>query len=144
MKMRPKLFTLEEANALIPELERRLSGLLEKKENYTRCHDELLMHELISHADNQGGLFPISIGLEEEVRLLETAIVKLEEDIRSIQALGCVIRNVEQGWIDFLGEWKNEQIYFCWKKGETSIQHYHSLKGDMTERRPLSGEPCQS
>ncbi len=138
MKIRPKVFTLEEANLLLPELEKRLSALLEKKENYTRHHDELLMHELIAHAENKGGLFPVSIGLEEEIRLLEAAIVRLEEDIRSIQALGCVLRNVEQGWVDFLGEWKGEQIYFCWRKGESSIQFYHPLKGDMTERRPLA------
>ncbi len=137
MKMRPKMFTLEEANQLLPEIESRLAGLLEKKENYTRRHDELLMHELIAHAENKDGLFPVAIGLDEEVRLLETAIVNLEEDIRSIQALGCVLRNVERGWVDFFGEWKGEQIYFCWKRGESSIQFYHPLKGDMSERRPL-------
>ncbi len=137
MKMRPKVFTLEEANQLLPEIETRLNGLIEKKENYTRLHDELLMHDLIAHAENKDGLFPVAIGLEEEVRHLETAIVRLEEDIRSIQELGCVLRNLEQGWVDFLGEWKGEQIYFCWKRGETSIQFYHPLKADMTERRPL-------
>ena len=44
MKIGARIFTLEEANALLPEIDSHLSRLADKKEAYARRHDELLMH----------------------------------------------------------------------------------------------------
>jgi hypothetical protein len=139
MKVSPKLFSLEEANSMLPELETRLSRLLEKKEDYARRHDELLMHELIIDAERHGGLSQETADLEEEIRTLETAIADLEKDIHAIHELGCIVRNVEKGWVDFLGRWRGELIYFCWRRGEMSIQFYHPLH-DSIQRRSLAEE----
>ena len=139
MKNRPHLFLLEEANALLPELEKRLSSLLEKKENYARRHDELFMHELIVRAEQHGGLFPLPDDeLEERMHLLEKSITGLEKDIHEIHDLGCILRSLEKGWVDFLGRLEGELIYFCWQRGEKSIQFYHHLQKDITERLPLT------
>ena len=39
-----RVFSKEEADALLPELERRLKLLRAKKETYSRTHDLLFMH----------------------------------------------------------------------------------------------------
>ena len=139
MKNRPRLFSLEEANALLPELEKSLRSLLEKKENHARHHDELFMHELIIQAEQRGGLFPEPDDeLEERMRHFEKGITGFEKDIEKIKEWGCVLRNLEKGWVDFLGEHEGELIYFCWRRGEKTIQFYHRIGKDMTERLPLA------
>ena len=46
-KKKRRVFSWEEANGLLPELERLLRRLQQKKEIYTRTHDALFMHELV-------------------------------------------------------------------------------------------------
>ena len=137
MKNRPRVFSLDEANALLPELEILLTDLLKKKEKHARSHDELLIHELVAqaekHSDSQNGLQEF----EQAAQTLEGELADLEKSIQRICELGCVLRHVENGWVDFLGEREGESVYFCWKRGEKTIQYFHPFKDDMTARLPL-------
>ncbi len=137
MKVERRLFTLEEANALIPKLEARFSHLLQKKEQYLKRHDELFMHQLLADAEQHANLSTQTEDLEKEIHELETSILDMEKDIHEIRQWGCILRNVNTGYVDFLGQWNGEKIYFCWKKGEKDIQYYHSLQNDKSDRRPL-------
>ena len=132
-----RIFSLDEVNALLPELEVRISKFLQKKEMYARRHDEVLMHELINRAEQNDSLLPDTLDLDQDVRELESAITYLEKDVREILALGGVLRNVEKGWVDFLGEWQGQKIYFCWKMGEKTVQYYHDLEDSNDERKCL-------
>ena len=132
-----RVFTLDEANALIPEIEVRLARLLEKKEQYLKRHDELFLYELLAQAEHQAGMTSDPEDLEKEIHALEGSIHGLEKDLRQIRELGCIIRNIEKGWVDFLGKLGGEYVYFCWHRGDFKISYYHSLKGGMTERKPL-------
>lgn len=134
-----RVFSIDEANSLLPELDNRLMRLIKKKESYAQHHDRLLMHELLAQAEHSSGSDTDYLtDFEEEARALETSIQGLEKDLSEIRSLGCILRNIEKGWVDFLGRWKEELVYFCWRRGEESIQYYHPLKGGMTERRKLS------
>ena len=133
--MKTRLFTLDEANRLIPELQKSISDILEKKETYARRHDALFMGELLRHAE--ANPFHADSDLETEIHQMEEAIASLEHDLKRIRELGCVVRNLERGFIDFLSEHEGEKIYFCWKSGENSIQFYHPVNDRMQKRLPL-------
>ena len=66
----------------IPELEERLQRMTEKKEVYSRQHDELFMHELLAQAEHHAGVGTEMFDLEEEIASLEQSILELEEDVR--------------------------------------------------------------
>ncbi len=138
MKSIPRLFTLDEANALLPQIEALLQMFLEKKEAYERLHDVFFMHELLAKAaPSGGGVHESSGGLDEEARQLDHSVSELEHEIDKIRSFGCIVRNLDRGWIDFLGRSQNgEQIYFCWKRGEKSIVFYHPVN-DTTQRLPF-------
>lgn len=123
----PKVFSLHEANQLIPELERLLGDLEKKYETFKHLQDELFFGELLE------GDPPPEIKFQE----LENALVQMEEEIRKIQRLGCLLRHLQQGLVDFLAQRGREWIYYCWRLGEKEIQYYHTLRGGFLERRPL-------
>ena len=102
-------------------------------------HDELFLYELIAQAEHKAGVQTDPEDLENEFHKLETSISGLEKDLKQIRSLGCVIRNLEKGWVDFLGRIGEEYVYYCWKSGEEQIQFYHSLKGGMKDRKLLNG-----
>ena len=137
MEFQPKVFSLEEANALIPELETLLACLDGKKEACERLHDMLLMDELLREAEAvQGAATAASGHLEEEARRLDGSVVEIRREMEKIKALGCILRSLERGWIDFPGRLAGQAVYFCWRRGEKTIQFY-SVDSKSSERLPL-------
>ena len=138
MKIQPRVFSLEEANAVIPQLEILFGKLDGKKDVFARRHDELFMHELLVNAEPQHAADDSKHQLDHEAQTLDDLVIKVQRDIAEIHQLGCIIRNLEFGWIDFLTRRGNAMIYFCWKRGEKFIQFYHLLDCNAAERNPLN------
>jgi len=133
-----KLFTLDEVNAMIPEMENRLALLHNKKAAYLRAHDALFVHELVHEAEKTIDLPTDSDAVEEDVRALESAIEALAEEVEVLKKQGCLIRNLERGLVDFPAEKKGEIIYLSWKKGEAAVEYYRASP-EADQRLPLNG-----
>ena len=128
MPIQRKIFSLEEANALLPRLEKLLSDLEEKRQAFKELHDELFFEELLEEASPP----------EEKIQELETILTSLEQEIEKIHELGCLLRHPERGWVDFLARKEKEWVFYCWRRGEKEVGHYHSLRGGYLERQPLN------
>jgi hypothetical protein len=135
-----RTFTLQEANALLPELENRLKHLLNKKETYGRTHDLLFMHELVCAAERSNGFLEEEDDLEAGIHALEEAIEDLAKDVEAIFAMGCLLRNIEKGHVEFFGAHDGEEVYFSWQLGEPRVGHYRPLGKKVHESVPLSGK----
>lgn len=135
--IRPRLFSIEEANALLPELDSRLGRIEHKRKNCASLQDEILMHELLVQTERQAGIFEESAPLESTLLALENLLLELEREIKEILAIGCCVRSLERGWIDFPGARGEERVYYCWRRGETSVQFFHGAESKTTERYPL-------
>ena len=130
MTNRVKVFSLEEANALLPEIELLLTEFEEKHEAFQRLEDHLFFEEILDNATPH----------ETKLRELEERLVALEREIEKIRTLGCLLRHPERGWVDFLARRDKEWICYCWRRGEQKIKFYHTLRGGFFERQ-LLGEP---
>jgi hypothetical protein len=128
MKPPYRIFSLEEANALIPQLEALLADLEKKQESFRRLQDELFFEELLGDSP------PSELQLKE----LEHTLSDLEKELKMIRSFGCLLRHPERGLVDFLAKKEEEWIYFCWRKGECRIEFYHTLRGGYFERKPLA------
>lgn len=138
-KKKSRTFTLQEADALVPELEKCLKLLRTKKETYSRTHDLLFMHELVCMAERNHGLFEEKDDLEDGIHALEEAIEELAKDIDAIFARGCLLRNIERGHVEFFGTHDGREVYFSWCVGEPCVGHYRPLGKKIHERVPLPG-----
>ena len=136
-KKKSRIFTLQEADALLPELEKCLKFLRTKKEAYSRTHDLLFMHELVCTAERTHGFLEEEDGLENGIHALEEAIEELAKDIEAIFAMGCFLRNIETGHIEFPGHHEGFRVYFSWRLGEPCVGHYRSSGKKVHERMPL-------
>jgi len=142
-KKKHKVFSLHQANGLLPDLEKRLRHLQSKKEAYSRTHDSLFMHELICAAERSNGLAEGQDDLETGIHALEEAIEELAKDVEAIFASGSILRNIEKGQVEFLGEHDGETVYFSWKLGEPEIVYYRALHSPLHERRALPANPAK-
>jgi hypothetical protein len=59
------------------------------------------------------------------------------EELSWFQARGIVVRDVEQGLIDFPARRDGRQIYLCWRLGEDAVDFWHDTETGFGGRQPL-------
>ncbi|KAA3661764.1 MAG: DUF2203 family protein [Chloroflexi bacterium] len=126
--MRPKYFTVEEANALLPKIEPLVAKLLEKRAKVTHMRSQIpeLMGDLRSN---------IATADTSEMMLDFVDIERLRDEI---QSHGCVIKSINAGLVDFLADQNGRDVFLCWQYGEDKVSHFHDLNAGFNGRKPLS------
>ena len=101
----------------------------------------MLLHDLLCTSETSAGVVASEeeSHREQQAQILDFTFAELEREIEQIHALGCILRNVREGWVDFLSRRGAQWIYFCWRRGEKSVQFYHpAVRGAAIDRYPLA------
>jgi hypothetical protein len=129
-----KLFSPERANALISKLEPLIEELLRRRRELAIKlleSDPALHHSPPSRprlAAARSALPPPKFGeLKREIGRL----------IYRIEALGCVVKDIDLGLVDFPSMIGDEPVYLCWKLGEPEVEYWHGLDEGFSCRKPL-------
>jgi hypothetical protein len=135
--MRPQYFTLNEANALLP----RLSDLLLQMKESKAKHDQLREKatEYVHRMSSNGHV--IEMELNETRQELTKATAELNSLIERGRELGCEVKDIDQGLVDFRTERDGREVYLCWKLGEPEVRWWHELDTGFAGRRPLEIKP---
>ena len=135
--MRPQYFTLNEANALLP----RLSDLLLQMKESKAKHDQLREKatEYVHRMSSNGHV--IEMELNETRQELAKAAAELNSLIERGRELGCEVKDIDQGLVDFRTERDGREVYLCWKLGEPEVRWWHELDTGFAGRRPLEIKP---
>lgn len=122
-----KTFTLEEANQLIPRLNQILDELIEARDQLAR--EGVQLHSLLQRAGGNGG----NQHSNAYYLLLERFNARLSE----LEALGCELKDLDQGLVDFPTYRDGKLVYLCWQRGEDRIRYWHTLDAGFAGRQPL-------
>lgn len=125
-----KLFTLPEANRLLPQLEAHLTAVKRGKAVLLRTKDEV--KKASSKAQFGGGSYA--------GRHYLGALELISEHLQAIQELGVLVKDLEIGLCDFPHMMDGRVVYLCWKLGETEVQWWHELNSGYSARQPLGHE----
>lgn len=132
--MTVRFFSLEEANRLIPVLEPLLAALADKKAELLAKQVELAtLIKSASGARTQGGADRLVRGKEELKFIAEEFNVSLHE----VSALGCLLKDVDLGLVDFPTLRQGREAFLCWRRGEAAVGHWHGLDEGFAGRKPL-------
>jgi len=135
-RIRNKIFSLEEANELIPFLERSLTELVSLGRDITQCRREI---EVLS-AIESAGASPASAdvqALREKEKAYASSLEQFRQSLTEISRHGCVLRDLELGLVDFYTMARGQVVCLCWRRGETRIGHWHPIDEGFSGRRPL-------
>ncbi|MCS6898994.1 MAG: DUF2203 domain-containing protein [Myxococcales bacterium] len=133
-------FTIEEANALVPELHRIVSKQLWVQQQLEGRIEQL--HKLLGCLPRE--LAPLREDSEEVCTLkkqISELMAQVEEGWGKIQEMGALVKDPQTGLVDFYGRVGGRLVFFCWRFGEESIQHYHELDEGFRGRKPLPPQP---
>ena len=124
-----KVFTVEEANALLPTVR----GILSKIQG---AHRRLFSYreEAKKAADGaeQGGG-----GLADGVRYAEI-LIDLTTQIRELEVLGVQLKDFDRGLVDFPSLRDGRVVLLCWQIGEgNELEWWHDVDAGFAGRTPL-------
>ena len=120
----PRLFTVEEANALLPAVRTLTETIRENILQLRSQSQAIARHE---HLD------PESTDFMDRLQQ-NTAIAQL---VAAIKSYGCICKGVEQGLVDFPCLLGAEVVFLCWQLGEPTVSHWHRIEDGFPGRRPL-------
>jgi hypothetical protein len=127
----PRLFTVEEANGLLPELVPILEELRAKKAALDEARMALARLTPTMRSNGHGAEVVL---LERRLRDLTAA---LAAGVRRIVGQGVEVKDLDHGLIDFPSPRDGRVVYLCWRLGEGAIAAWHEVDGGFAGRRPL-------
>ncbi len=130
-----KVFTPAEANELIPRLEVAIAELQARAGELRRRIADLIKF------DPGAQQLPLPQIIERYPQLRETA-GQLAQAAERIESHGCLLKDIDQGLVDFPWEIDEDQVVFlCWQLGESAVIAWHPVDAGFAQRQPLPGAP---
>ena len=130
-----KVFSLAEANELIPRLEIAIRQLQSKTGELRRSIAEVVK------LDPAARQLPLPQIIERYPQLRESAN-QVAQAAEKIETYGCLLKDIDQGLVDFPWEIEEDRIVFlCWQFGEPAVIAWHPVEAGFAQRQPLPGAP---
>ena len=120
-------FTANEANEALPDVIKKFVYSLAKKNEVTKLEQQLQM----SLSTNS---FEEYVTLKQK---LNSAITEFYKSVEILENTGVVVKSIEQGLLDFPSKRFNEEVWLCWKYGETEIKFWHEKDSGFMGRKPI-------
>jgi len=81
----------------------------------------------------------------------DSAAGRLRAAIEQVQEIGCLIKDIDIGLVDFPTSLRGVEVYLCWKLGESGISFWHGVDEGFRGRKPIDkdfldnhqGDPSQ-
>jgi hypothetical protein len=130
-----QVFSLEEVNALVPELTRIVGSQLE-----LRARIETMLDELAELAGTRGDVTPRASDtpdVRKQKREVARAVDSYQRGWSEVEGLGGVLKDPREGLVDFYGKISERLVWLCWKFGEARIDHYHRLDEGFSGRKRI-------
>ncbi len=133
-----RMFTVEEANRLLPEIERTFretdARAIRLREVTDLAHDleEYWGGRLADPGLRDRGEYLEFVRERDELR------ASLDRDLERVHGMGVLVKDVEGGLVDFYGIVDGRVVFLCWRRGEPAVAFYHTLEGGYAGRKPLA------
>jgi len=107
----PLFFTPAEANELLPEVEKVVAQISKIKKSSEMLSDEAEMTD---------------------------AMDPVQHEIQKLEDLGCVLKDLSIGLVDFPAVRLGVRVWLCWKSGEKKVEFWHGLHEGFANRKPVN------
>ncbi|HEY5737478.1 MAG TPA: DUF2203 domain-containing protein [Nitrososphaeraceae archaeon] len=125
------LFTVDQANTILPKVKKRFDEILFCKNNVIDIQEEL------QNLSDSNCSFEKFITKKQQ---LNHAVTSLYSMIQKLEDMGVMIKSVDEGLLDFPSIRYDEEIWLCWKFGENQVKFWHGKEEGFMGRKPIPQE----
>jgi hypothetical protein len=127
-------YDIDEANALLPDVERVLLDLRDQREELIRLRDQVI--------EAQGSGPGAPTGTTADTRTLrlrmQFLVDQMQAGVTRLVDRDVTLREIAAGLIDFPALASGRQIWLCWRLGEGPIEYWHEMDEGFAGRRLLA------
>ena len=127
----PRLFTVDEANGLLPALRPVMQRILHYLDSLREKSEAVVRAERLSPSS------PELMKRLQENEAIARLIQGVKGLVEEINSYGCMCKGIEEGLIDFPCVLGGEIVFLCWRYGEESVGHWHRIEDGFAGRKPL-------
>ena len=121
-----RYFTIKSANEALPAVIEKFNNLKKQKNEIIKAEQELQLA-----ASN----FEQYMAQKQKLNSEMTKFYQLIEDL---EETGVSLKGLDQGLLDFPSKRFDEDVWLCWKDGETEIKFWHDMDSGFNGRKPIS------
>jgi len=122
-----RLFTLSEANHLIPQLDARLVSVRQAKAVLARTKEDIKRASAQAQYGGGSAAGPLYI----------SSLQQISTNLQAIHEMGVLVKDLEIGLCDFPHLRDGRVVFLCWKLGEQEIKWWHETSTGYKDRCPL-------
>jgi hypothetical protein len=126
-----RLFTVDEANALLPELKPLVERILTHLTSLKEKSEVVIREERLSPSS------PELMKSLQQNAAIASLIQEVKCMVEEINAYGCICKGIEEGLVDFPCQLGGEIVFLCWRFGEESVGYWHRIEDGFAGRKPL-------
>jgi hypothetical protein len=131
----PHYFRLEEAEKLLPQVEKGIQQAIHLKEQHELA--TFALQRITERIHMMGGVMLNREDLLGKRAKRDATALRLNEIIEEIHAIGCQIKDLDTGLIDFPTMFEGDEVLLCWKLGENGITHWHGVDEGFGGRKRI-------
>lgn len=132
-----KVFTVEEANRLIPRLTEQIRELRVKQKEILAKEVDIDTLELLYPGPEERKPSP---EVAREVEVYNELLNRFYTVIDEIHESGCFLKDIQAGLVDFYSLHQERVVYLCWKLGEEEVGFWHEVGRGFAYRQALLRE----
>ena len=121
-----RYFTIKSANEALPSVIEKFNNLKKQKNEIMKAEQELQS----------------SVSNFEEYMIqkqkLNSEMTKFYQMIEDLESTGVSLKGLDQGLLDFPSKRFDEDVWLCWKDGETEIKFWHDMNSGFNGRKPIT------
>lgn len=128
--VRRKYYTPSQVNALLPGIQKAILRIHELRDQLETLDNlEILCESCGSN------IMEHNIKMNKQHHKLSFDFFS---QLEFLQGIGCEIKDLDDGLIDFYSIFEGREILLCWKHGEEQLEHWHEIGGGFAARKPVS------
>ena len=128
-------FTLPEAESLLAAVEKNIREALSVKTQYQEAEE--FLQSLSQRVMLMGGVMLDRAAVREMRDQRDESGERLKTALEELEEIGCLVKDLDTGLVDFPTLFRGEEVYLCWTLGETGITYWHGVSEGFAGRKPI-------
>ena len=124
-----KYFTIKEIDAVLPKVEK----IMRRTIRLNKALDLLSSVEIEVYDDDYENLGKITKSNKQFHKLS----YEFYSNVEKLEDMGCLVKDLEIGVLDFYYRFQGRDIFLCWKIGERRIKFWHDVDNGYMGRKPI-------
>jgi len=131
----PRYFTIEQARAALPAVERSIREACSAKGKYDEADNAL--QSLTQRIMFTGGMSVDTSVAEDWKNQRDSNGHSLKAAMEKLEEIGVQVKDLEVGLVDFPTLFRGEEVLLCWRMDEEDIEHWHGVHEGFAGRKVI-------